>query len=79
MVKNIWESFSNGFKEFGHDVASVVNFLLLLIVYIVGVGPVSVISKILRKRFLDLKFKQKRSLWVERKPIQNIDEYYRPF
>lgn len=69
----------NGFKEFGHDVASIVNFFLLLIVYILGIGPVSIIAKLSKKHFLDITFREKISLWKERKPIEKQEEYYRQF
>ena len=79
MVKKLLRDFYAGFREYGHDVASIVNFILLLLVYIVGVGPVSIIAKIFKKHFLDLKFKHSNSKWVARKPVESIDEHYRQF
>ena len=78
MVK-FFSDLYKGFKEFGQDIASVVNFFLLLIVYILGIGPVSIISKIFGKHFIDLRFKEKKSTWVKREQIESSDEYYRQF
>lgn len=68
----------HGFRNFSHLITDVINFVLLLLVYITGVGIVSVISKISGKHFLDLK--SKGPSWVTRKLKKRpIEEYYRMF
>lgn len=70
-----------GFTLFGEIITTAVNFLLLSIVFIIGVGVTSVISKVIRKRFLQIKFdKDQKTYWqtldLDKKPIK---EYYRQF
>lgn len=79
MVKTFFNSIIKGFKEFGYDITTIINFVLSLFVYILGIGLVSIIAKITGKHFLDLKFKSKDSLWVKRTPVKTRDEYYRQF
>jgi len=67
-----------GFRNFSHLLTDVVNFVLLLIVYLIGIGIVSIISKLFGKRYLDLK--SNGSSWVVRKLKKKpIEEYYRLF
>jgi len=76
----VFSSFFAGFKAFGFMITSVVNFILLLFVYIFGIGPVSIIGKIAGKRFLDLKKSGKDSAWHKVKiGKREMDEYYRQF
>jgi len=51
-----------GNKMFGDDIASLINFVLLTVVYFLGVGITSIIAKISGKRFLELK-KREDSYW----------------
>jgi len=80
-VKMILRDFADGFKAFGHSISSLVNTILLLIVYLLGVGPTSLLAKMTKKRFLQMKLlKGKDTYWedlnLSKKPI---DEYYRQF
>lgn len=59
----------------------IINLLLLTIAYILGVGIISIIAKLLRKQFLDMKMSKEtktywKDLYIRKKPI---DEYYRQF
>jgi hypothetical protein len=57
--------FKEGFREFGKLIVSLVNFLLLSIIYILGIGLTSIVAKIFRKRFLHLELDSKsKSYWV---------------
>lgn len=68
----------DGFRNFSHSVTDAVNFILLFFVYFIGVGMVSVASKVLGKHYLDLK--KNGSSWVQRKLGKRpIEEYYRLF
>jgi hypothetical protein len=66
----------SGFKKFGHRVNSVVNTVVLIPVYFLGVGLTSVIGKIAKKKFMDLDPKGE-SYWVEVKENEHDLEYYR--
>jgi hypothetical protein len=77
--------FFKGFKEgmhiFGQNIAILVNTILLLIVYLIGVGMTSLVAKISGKRFLDMRTdKNSSSYW---KPLnlkkKKMEEYYRQF
>lgn len=73
-----FRGFKQGFRNVSHVITDIVNFVLLLLVYILGIGIVSVISKLLRKHFLDLK--SSGSSWVIRNLKKGpLEEYYRLF
>ncbi|MBT3940945.1 hypothetical protein HOD83_02455 [Candidatus Woesearchaeota archaeon] len=65
---NFVQGVKDGFKEFGERVTSVVNFVLLLIVYVIGVGITTILAKITKQKLLDFSFKDGRdSYWVDHK------------
>ena len=71
--------FQKGMKNFGHNISIIINTILLFFIYIIGVGITSVISKIVKKHFLDLKLK-KESYWIDLNlKKKKIDDYYRQF
>ncbi len=77
-IKIFFCGLKQGFRNFSHIITSIVNFVFLLIVYILGIGPVSIISKIRGKHFIDLK--KSGSSWVKRDLKKRpIEEYYRSF
>jgi hypothetical protein len=75
MIKGI----KKGFQDFGHNISLIVNSILLSFVYFVGVGPTSLLAKLVGKDFLEKKIPQK-SYWskldLEKQPEE---EYYRQF
>jgi len=72
--------FATGFKTFGHSINGVVNFFLLSLVYLLGVGPTSIIGRLLGKRFLDLKADSGETYWVDNKVSkEDIENYHRMF
>jgi len=80
-LKQFFKGFKKGFKDFGMNIANIINSLLLLIVYIIGVGLTSIVAKLVGKHFLeDKKPSNKKSYWKElglkKKPTE---EYYRQF
>lgn len=64
--------FYNGFKEFSKVIITTVNFILLSIVYILGVGLTSLIAKFFNKHFLDLKKKDVKSYYNDKKNWRRI-------
>lgn len=67
-----------GFRDFSHLITNIVNFILLSIVYFIGVGIVSLTAKLVGKHFIDLK--NSGSSWVQRKLKKRpIEEYHRMF
>lgn len=78
--KKVWESFKSFTEPISKAIFSVINFFLLLIVYLVGIGIVSLSMKIFGKHFLELKKQNKSSNWHEHKLTkQPIEKYYRTF
>jgi large-conductance mechanosensitive channel len=65
-IKLFFKGFHEGFKSFGLVISTIVNFLLLMIVYFVGVGLTSVFGKAFKKEFLDMK-KRNKTYWEPRK------------
>lgn len=43
----------NGMKNFGKDISLVLNTIILLAVYLIGIGTTSIIAKAFRKRFFN--------------------------
>lgn len=73
------KGFKAGFKNFGYQVTNVVNFVLLVPVYFIGVGLTSLLAKGFGKEFLELKIKGK-TYWKEKKlGKESIENYYRQF
>ena len=78
---NFFQGFKKGMSAFGTDITNLVNSVLLLVVYIIGVGISSIPAKIIGKKFINTEIpKNKSSYWrnlnLKRKPT---DEYYRQF
>jgi hypothetical protein len=70
-----------GARDFGETLAIILNSLLLLLVYIFGVGLTSLIAKLAGKKFLETKpSKQQKSYWSSLSPRKRpIEEDYRQF
>jgi hypothetical protein len=75
-----WQGFGKGMKDFGELIGTLVNTVLLMVVYIVGVGITAILAKIVSKNFLEKKKKGSETYWndldIKTKPIK---EYYRQF
>ena len=69
------------FLYIGNKISTVINSILLLIVYIIGVGLTAIAAKIVGKHFLQLKLDQKKKTYWEDLNLKKkpIDEYYRQF
>lgn len=73
-------SFIKGMKNFLTDINRVIDIILLLIIYILGVGLTSIIAKIAGKHFLDLKInKNKDTYWGDLTLNKNQEDYYQQF
>jgi len=68
-------------KQFGEKITTVVNTVLLLLVYVVGVGVTSLVARIFRKHFLERKTsKKKTSYWSDLNiKKQEREKYYKQF
>lgn len=80
-IKQFFKGFKKGFSAFGHNISIIINSILLLIVYLIGVGMTSIFAKVFNKHFLQKKIIAKKTTYwsdlnLKKKPI---DEYYRQF
>ena len=73
--------FKKGYKEFNQNIIAIVNSTLLSIVYLIGVGITSIISKIARKRFLDVSISKDKTSYWENLDLRKeaIEKYRRQF
>jgi len=78
-LKQFFNGFKKGMKCFSDNISTVINFLLLSIVYLTGVGLTSIVAKLFSKHFLDME-KKKNSYWCDLNlKNKSIEEYYRQF
>jgi len=79
-LKIFARGFRKGFKDFSDLIANIVNFVLLSVVYFIGVGITSIIAKLFKKGFLNLKKENKKSYWTNNEVKKGeIEDYYRQF
>lgn len=80
-VNEFFTGLKFGMKTFGQNLALIVNSILLLFVYIFGVGITSFFARLTGKEFLDTKLsKSKKSYWSDLDlKKKEIEEYYKQF
>lgn len=79
-LKQFFNGFKKGMKNFGHGIALIINTALLVFVYLVGVGLTCFFAKILGKHFLETKLSKKNTYWSGLKlRKKSIEDYYRQF
>jgi hypothetical protein len=64
-MKDFLQGIKLGMVEFGNNLNGILVSLILLFVYILGVGSTALIAKLIGKHFLDLNSKKKKSYWVD--------------
>ena len=79
-TKLFLKGFKSGLKSFSNIITNIINFFLLSIVYIIGVGLTSILSKIFKKHFLELKKTRSKTYWKKNKINKEpLETYYRQF
>ena len=70
-----------GMNSFGSNISLIINSVLLLFVYLLGVGLTSIVAKLTGKHFLETKIsKNEKTYWTNLNlKKKNIEEYYRQF
>ena len=71
-----------GMKQFGGAIVAITNFILLVPVYLIGVGVTSLVAKIFGKHFLNLKKPDKKleTYWLKKEEKKSSKEdCYRQF
>jgi len=78
---NFLKGIKDGFKDFGHLINNIINTVLLTVLYIVGVGPTSLLLKLFKKRIMNIKKQENlKSYWTEYNLKTEPEEnYYRQF
>jgi large-conductance mechanosensitive channel len=80
MLKKIWTLIKSILEPIAKVISNTINFILLAVVYFIGIGPISIISKLFGKHFLELKKQNNKSNWREHKLTkQPLEDYYRTF
>lgn len=80
MLKKILNTIKSILEPVAKTISSIVNFILLALVYFISIGLVSMFMKLFRRHFLDLKKQNKESNWHEHKVTkQPLRDYYRTF
>ena len=80
MLKRILDSIKSFLEPVAKVISSIVNFILLALVYFLGICIVSIAMKLFGKHFLELKKKNSSSNWQEHKVAkQPLENYYRTF
>ena len=73
------KGFKNGMQNFGKSIVTIINTILLLLVYILGVGLTALFAKITGKKFLETELK-KGSYWTSLNlKKKKTEDYYRQF
>lgn len=79
-IRSFLVGFKKGMNHFGDNIATIINTVLLSIVYLIGVGLTSLFAKIAKKNFLDINLEKKDSYWSDLNlGKKQIKEYYRQF
>ena len=80
IIKKIIVSLYNLIKKFGFFMQKIINFILLLPVYFLGVGGVAIFSKLVNKHYLPLRKTKYDSYWLKRdKRLDKKGNEYRMF
>lgn len=64
-MKKIFDEFKEGIKNFGSNISTIVNTILLLLVYLMGIGITSLVAKLFKKHFLQKKNLNNKSYWTD--------------
>lgn len=62
-LKNFFQEFLAGLKMFGENITFLINTILLLFAYILGIGLPTLFAKIINKHFLALKINKHASTY----------------
>lgn len=76
-----FKAFRKGFSKFSIGISLIINSILLIIVYFIGVGITSLVAKLAGKHFLEKKIsKNAKTYWTNLNlKKKHIGEYYRQF
>lgn len=77
---NVLKHIYQGWKKLAFRLASIQNMVILSIVYILVIGPIWLLLKLIRKDLINSKPLKDKSFWIERKMEKTeIEDFYRQF
>ncbi len=81
VIKNFGKGFMKGVKLFGDNIAAIINFVLLSITYIIGVGLTSIFTRLGGKKFIQTKISKKRKSYWSKLDLKDksLKSYFRTF
>ncbi len=80
-MRTFIKGFKDGFTDFGHNVSTIVNSVLLSVVYFVGVGPTSLAARVFGKSFITSGPEEDtESYWTDFEHAEKgLENHYRQF
>lgn len=79
-VKELIHDFNQGFSSLQQIIGNASNFIILFVTYFIGVGSIWLITRITKKKFLNLETKNSKSYWLSSNMgKESRDKYYRQF
>jgi len=79
-VRDFFIAVKDGLMAVSKFITSVVNFILLIPLFFIGVVLTSLLSKVFGKRYLALTLRKRKSYWVKKNlSTQKLEKYYRMF
>lgn len=75
----VLKNFYYGMKQFGENIALIINSILLFIVYFIGVGITKIFALLAGNKRIKVLLRAKESYWTPYKMGESFDSYYRQF
>ena len=80
-IQLLFSGIYTGLGKFGSIVSSIINLIFLFIVFVLGIGVVSLIAKLVGKKFLTIKMDKKLNTYWQDTIMtkRKKEDYYKPF
>lgn len=80
-IANFTKDFKKGAMNFGNDLSALINCVILLFLYILGIGFSAILARLLRKTFFETKpSKAKKTYWLDfESRSKDTENYYQQF
>jgi len=80
VAMSIPKAFFSGMRRFGEALGGFCSTLLLIVVYVLGIGPAALAAKLIRKKFLSLGKEDRETYWEDlHVGPRKREEYHRQF
>lgn len=79
-TKMFLKGLARGLTHTGHTITGIINTVLLLIIYFIGVGTAAIITKLAKQELIALEKKNTATYYNDKKiETENIQEYYKQY